>query len=168
MASESSITIGDRDIDPVRGGLLFLFIGLAVTGYGGYDYFQQEQAIDTAVSVDATIIETGVESDSTGSSTSTDYYPTVRFEYTYQGQSYTSTNVYPATVRPSYDTQSAAMDVVDEYETNSTATAYIPPESPGDAFLKNQRSNGPVIAVGIGVISMLFGGRSLFIGYRKP
>lgn len=167
VSSKSNITIGGREIDPIRGGLLFLIVGLAVTGYGGYDYFQQEQSLENSVSVDATIIETGVESDTAGSSTDIDYYPTVRFEYTYRSTTYTSTNVYPASVRPSYDTQSAARDVIDEYEVDSTVTAYVSPESPRGAFLKNQRSNGPLIAVGIGLVFIVFGGRSVVSGYQS-
>ncbi|WP_135805912.1 DUF3592 domain-containing protein [Halorussus marinus] len=167
MAPDSSITVGGREIDPVRGGLLVLLVGVAVAGYGGYDHLQQRQAIDAAVPVNATITETGVESDGSGSSTGVDHYPVVRFEYAYRGESYTSQNVYPASVRQSYDTESAASDVVDEYEVGATVTAYATPESPGDAFLKNQQSNGPLVAIGIGLVAMLLGGRSALNGFRN-
>lgn len=166
MPSTSEITIGGRTVDPVRGGLLFLLVGLAVTGYGAYDHFQQQRSIDAAESVTATVVETGVESDSAGSSTDVDYYPTVRFEYTYRGETYASNNVYPASVRQSYDTQSAARDVVDEYDVGRSVTAYVPPESPGAAFLRDEQTNGPLVAVGIGVAFVLLGARSVLRGAR--
>jgi hypothetical protein len=164
VPSKSNITIGGRTVDPVRGGLLFLLVGLAVTGYGAYDYFQQQESIDAAESVTATVVETGVESDSTGSSTDVDYYPTVRFEYTYRGETYTSNEVYPASVRRSYDTESAARDVVDEYDVGSSVTAYVPPESPGDAFLRDEQTHAPLVAVGIGVAFVLLGARTALAG----
>jgi hypothetical protein len=167
MSPDVDITVGDREVDPFRGGLLFLLLGLALTGYGGYDYLQQQQRIDTAERVDAAVIETGVEADSQGSSTSVDYYPSVRFEYTYRGETYTSDNVFPSTVRASYDTESAARDAIDEYDPDSTVTAYVPPDSPGDAFLENEQSNAPFIAVGIGLFAVLAGGWSVTNAYRR-
>ncbi|WP_121821949.1 DUF3592 domain-containing protein [Halostella salina] len=167
MSPDTSITVGNREIDPVRGGLLVMLVSVAVIGYGGFDYYQQQQAVADAEPVNATILETGVDSDSSGSSTDVDYYPTVRFEYTYDGERYTSTDVYPASVRQSYDTESAARDVVDEYEVDSTVTAYTVPSSPGDGFLRKQQSDGPFTAMGIGGVMLLLGGYSVLRGYRS-
>lgn len=167
VPSDSKITVGGREIDPVRGGLLFLLVGAAVTGYGGFDYQQQQRAIADAEPVSATILETGVESDGSGSNAGVDHYPTVSFEYAYGGETYTSDDVHPATVRQSYDTESAARDVIDEYEAGSTTTAYVAPDSPENAFLERQRSNGPLVAVGIGLVMMLLGGWTSLGGYRR-
>lgn len=164
MPSDSSITIGGRELDPVRGGLLFLVVGLAIAGYGGFDYNQQQQALDAAEPVNATVLETGVETESTASSSSLDYHPTVRFEYTYQGERYTSTDVYPATVRPSFDTESAARDVIADYDVNSTVTAYTTADAPAEAFLRHEQSNGPYLALGIGGVMALLGGRAVLRG----
>jgi cytochrome c peroxidase len=72
--------------------------------------------------------------------------------------------VYPASVQRSYDTRSAATDVIDGYEAGETVTAYVTPDSPGDAFLRKERSNAPFIAVGIGVITAVLGVRGVIRG----
>lgn len=167
MSPDVSISVGDRDVDPFRGGLLFLLLGLAVTGYGGYDHLQQRQRIDAADRVDATVLETGVEADSSRSGTGVEHYPFVRFEYTHRGETYTSDEVFPSTVRASYDTESAARDVLDEYDAGSTVTAYVPPNSPDDAFLENERSNAPFVAIGVGLFAVLVGGWSAANAYRR-
>ncbi|SMO50064.1 DUF3592 domain-containing protein [Halorubrum cibi] len=166
MSPDTDITVAGREVDPVRGGLLFLVVGLAIAGYGGYDYLQQQQAIETAEPVEAAVLETDVDSTSSTSSPDADYYPFVRYEYAYRGETYAATGVYPASVQRSYDTRSAARDVVDEYEAGETVTAYVTPDSPGDAFLRRQRSNAPFLAVVIGAVLALLGGRSALRGRR--
>ncbi|GAA0505514.1 Protein of unknown function [Halorubrum aquaticum] len=166
MSPDTDITVAGREVDPVRGGLLFLVVGLAIAGYGGYDYLQQQQAIETAESVEATVLETDVDSTSSGSSPDVDYYPFVRYEYAYRGETHTATGVYPASVQRSYDTRSAASEAIEEYQAGETVTAYVTPDSPGDAFLRRQRSNAPFLAVGIGAVLSLLGGRSALRGRR--
>jgi hypothetical protein len=166
VSSNTDITVAGREIDPVRGGLLFLVVGLAIAGYGGYDYLQQQQAIETAEPVEAAVLETDLDSTSSASSPDVDYYPFVRYEYAYRGERYTATGVYPASVQRSYDTRSAAADVIDEYEPGETVTAYVTPDSPGDAFLRKQRSNAPFLAIAIGAVVALMGGRSALRGRR--
>ncbi|WP_066416358.1 DUF3592 domain-containing protein [Halorubrum aethiopicum] len=166
MSSNTDITVAGREIDPVRGGLLFLVVGLALAGYGGYDYLQQQQAIETAEPVEAVVLETDLDSTSSASSPDVDYYPFVRYEYAYRGERYTATGVYPASVQRSYDTRSAAREAIEEYETGETVTAYVTPDSPGDAFLRKQRSNAPFLAIGIGAVIALMGGRSALRGRR--
>jgi hypothetical protein len=162
-----SVRVGGREIDPIRGGLLALLLGLAVTGYGAYDYQQQQQALEDAVTVDATVVETGVETRSGSSSPGAEYEPTVTFEYRYDGENYTSHSVFPSATTPNYDTRSAAVSVLDGYEAGDTATAYVDPDTPGEAFLLDKRSRGPVIAVAIGGVVALLGVSSLFTGLRS-
>lgn len=144
-----------------RAAAIMLVVGLGVTGYGAYDYVQQSQAVSDAVEVDAEVVSTGVESVSVSSSSGAEYKPTTEFTYEYEGTSYTSTNVFPAEVSQTYDTESAARDVVSEYEQSATVTAYVDPADPDGAFLKNSTSNSPLIFVGIGVVFAAVGGRSL-------
>ncbi|MFC5279467.1 DUF3592 domain-containing protein [Halorubrum rubrum] len=166
MSSTTDITVAGRDIDPVRGGLLFLVVGLALAGYGGYDYLQQERAIETAEPVEAVVLETDVDATSSASSPDTNYYPFVRYEYAYRGERYTATGVYPASVQRSHDTRSAARDVIAEYESGETTTAYVTPDAPEDAFLRKERSNAPFVAVAIGVITAVLGVRGVVRGRR--
>ena len=143
-----------------RGAVLMLLIGLAATGYGAYDYTQQSAAVDDAVEVDAEVTELSVESTSSGSSTAVDYRPVVRFTYEYEGTEYESTNVFPAAIAPTYDTESAARSAVEEYAVGESATAYVDPADPDAAFLRSQTSNAPLVAVAVGVGFVLVGGRS--------
>jgi hypothetical protein len=162
-----TVRVGGREIDPIRGGLLALLLGLAVTGYGVYDYQQQQGALEDAVAVDATVVETGVEARSGSSNPGAEYRPTVTFEYRYDGENYTSHSVFPAETTPNYDTRSAAASVLDGYEAGGTATAYVDPRVPREGFLIDRQSRGPVIAIAIGGVVALLGVGSLFRGFRS-
>ncbi|EMA63290.1 DUF3592 domain-containing protein [Halorubrum kocurii] len=143
-----------------RGAVLMLVIGLAATGYGAYDYTQQSDAVADAVEVDAEITELNVESTSSGSSTDVDYRPTVRFTYEYEGTAYESANLFPSAISPNYDTESAARAAIEGYAVDEPATAYVDPADPDGAFLKDRTSNAPLVAVAVGLIFVLVGGRS--------
>ena len=144
----------------LKGALLLLVVGLAVTGYGAYDYTQQSDAVDDAVEVDATVTEVGVESTSGGSSSGVDYRPTIRFTYEYEGTEYAGTSVFPSAITSNYDTQSAAREVVAEYAVGESTTAYVDPADPDGGFLKAQTSNAPLIAAALGLLLGLGGGVS--------
>lgn len=164
MSSDPEITIGGREIDPIRGGLLLLVIGLAVVGYGLYDYTQQSDAVANAVEVEATITDTDIRTVST--SNGIGYRPTVRFDYEFQGESYTSEGIYPASISLNYDSRSQARSIIDDYQVDQTVTAYVDPESPSTAFLRDETSNSPLVVVAIGVVFFLAGGSSLFKSLR--
>ena len=153
--SDSGISVNGPKT--LKGALALLLIGLAVTGYGAYDYTQQSDAVDDAVRVDATVTEVGVESTSGGSSSSVDYRPTIRFTYEYEGTEYASTSVYPSAIASNYDTQSAAREVVAEYAAGESTTAYVDPADPDGGFLKAQTSNAPLIAAALGLLLALGG-----------
>lgn len=148
------INIGNGDADSSRGVLVFLVVSVAVAGYGGYDYLQQSEAVRDAVEVDATVVETGVEQES-GRRGRVDHVPTATFGYSYDGEEYTGNSVFPGSVTPDYDTESAAREVVAEYEAGDTVTAYVDPASPGNAFLKNQQTDTPVKLVAVGLVGVL-------------
>ncbi|SEV99369.1 DUF3592 domain-containing protein [Halobacterium jilantaiense] len=148
------INIGSGDGNSSRGVLVFLVISVAIAGYGGYDYLQQSEAVRNAVEVDATVVETGVDTES-GRRGRVDYRPTATFEYSHDGETYTGNSVFPGSVTPTYDTESAARDVVADYEPGDTVTAYVDPASPGSAFLKNQQTDTPVKLAAIGLVGVL-------------
>jgi hypothetical protein len=169
MARDSGLTIDSVDGPKTLGGALaFLFVGLAITGYGVHDYTQQTDALDDAVEVDATVTEVGVESQSTSSTSGVDYEPRVRFTYEYDGETYEGTRLFPATTAPEYDTESAARDAVREYEAGENVTAYVVPADPDGAFLRAQRSNAPLTLAGIGGVLSLLGGALTVKRYREP
>ncbi|MFY4815531.1 DUF3592 domain-containing protein [Halorubrum sp. Atlit-26R] len=144
----------------LKGAVVMLLIGLAVTGYGAYDYTQQSSAVEDAVAVDATVTDLSVESTSTGSSPGVDYRPAVRFTYEYEGTEYASTNVFPSAITSNYDTESAAREVVAAYAVGESTTAYVDPADPDGAFLKAQTSNAPLFAAVLGLFLSLGGALS--------
>ena len=162
-----TVRVGGREVDPVRGGALLLVLGLALSAYGGYDYHQQRDALDDAVEVNATVVETGVEATSGSSSPGAEYRPTVSFEYRYGGENYTSHSVFPSSSTPNYDTESAAREVLAGYEAGSEATAYVDPDQPADAFLLREASGGPLLAIGIGAALALLGAGAFLTGRRR-
>lgn len=168
MSRESGITIGGQDLSSVslRKSLLILLIGVAAATFGVYDYVQQNQAVENAVEVDATVVETGVDSVSSRRG-GPDYKPTATYEYSYGGESYTSSNVFPSMVSKDYDTRSSAESALGEYEAGETVTAYVNPDSPSDAFLLNETSNSPLLFTAIGGALALVGGWSAFRSYAS-
>ena len=144
----------------LKGALVVLLIGLAVTGYGAYDYTQQSSAIDDAVAVDATVTDLGVESTSAGSDAAVNYRPTVRFTYEYEGTEYASAKLFPSAIASTYDTESAAREVVAEYAVDEPTTAYVDPADPDGGFLKTRTSNGPLFAAVLGLFFVLVGAGS--------
>lgn len=155
MTDDSSVKINGPN--SFKGALLYILIGIAIVSYGGFDYAQQTEAVRESVAVEATITELSVETNGgTSSNQGVDYSPTVAFEYTYNGTTYTGTKIYPADIQENYETRSSAELVIEEYERGTQTTAYVVPDQPRDAFLKNQTSNAPIIAVVLGGLFTLF------------
>jgi len=141
----------------LRGSLVLVVLAIGLTGYGAYDYVDSTSAVRDAAEVDATIVETGVETTSVNRRGGVEYRPTAKFNYSYEGQAYTGTNIFPGSVTPTYDTEAAARDVLSGYQPNTTVTAYVDPATPDNAFLNNRVSNTPYILVGIGLLMTLMG-----------
>ena len=161
MPRDSGITIGGTNLSAVslRKSLLIVLVGVGAGGFGIYDYVQQNQAVQNAVEVDATVVETDVDA-SASRRGGPDYKPEATFEYSYQGDSYTGDSVFPGSITKEYDTRSAAESVLQDYQAGETVTAYVDPNSPGYAFLVNEASNGPLFFTAIGGLFVLVGGYS--------
>lgn len=160
MPSDSGISIGSDLLGSVRGGLLLLVLSIAITGFGVYDYTQQSDAVASAVEVDATITDTGVDTVSTRRG-GVDYKPTVSFEYRFEGTQHTAHNIYPSAVEPDYGTRADAEAELEPYAVGSTVTAYVDPDTPGSAFLKDEESNSPLKFAAIGGIAFLLSLKSI-------
>lgn len=149
MSNDSGANINGPD--SLKGAVLYILIGIAIISYGGYDYVQQTEAVRESVAVDATITELDIETDrGTSSNPGVNFDPVVEFAYTYNGTEYTGTQIYPADIEQNYETQSGAESAIEEYEQGAQTTAYVSPDQPGDAFLKNETSNAPIIAIVLG------------------
>lgn len=135
---------------------VLLIAGLATIGYGAYSYSSQTSALDSAVEVDATISSTSIDANEKKGDT---YTPQATFNYTYEGKEYTSSNVYPGELPREFSKKDARSEL-EEYKPGETVTAYVPPESPGNAFLKYKSSNKPLIVIAFGGLIVLSAGRS--------
>jgi hypothetical protein len=166
VPSSSGISIDSVSFGSARKGAIFLVLSVALMGYGVYDYTQQSDAVAAAVEVDATITDTGVETAGSGRRGGIDYQPTVAFEYAYDGETYTSTSIFPASVASTYDTESAARDVIADYEQGATVTAYVDPAEPGSAFLEDETTDAPLKLFAIAAFGALLGGASIVSSYR--
>ncbi|GAB6860508.1 DUF3592 domain-containing protein [Haloplanus litoreus] len=128
---------------------VLLLVGLASVGYGAYSYDAQSAALDSTATVNATVTDTSV-TESGGKTVS--YEPRATFEYRYRGETYTSSSVYPGTLGKDFDTEAAAREELAPYESGETATAYVPTDDPGAAFLERERSKKPHLLIGAGVL----------------
>jgi hypothetical protein len=135
--------------------IILVGIGLIFFGYNGYT--SQNQALENPVNVSATVTDTGIDQQSSRRG-GIDYQPEIMFEYSYEGQDYTSSNMYPGGQEPKeYNLESNAREVVDKYSQGSEVTVYVPPGNPGEAFIKAKKTNKPLIGLGFGIIFILLG-----------
>jgi hypothetical protein len=135
--------------------IILVGIGLVFFGYNGYT--SQNQALKNPVNVSATVTETGIDRQSS-SRGGLDYQSEITFEYSYEGQDYTSSNMYPGGQKPKdYNVESNAREVVDKYSQGSEITVNVPTENPGEAFIKAKKTNNPLIGIGFGMLFILLG-----------
>ena len=130
-----------------------LLVGLSIVGYGAYSYTTQSAALDSAETVNATVVSTAIETIS--ERRGTEYSPTATFNYTYEGETYTSSNVFPGRLPREFGSEADAKSQLSEYESGENVTAYVPPASPGNAFLKHESSNKPFLVIGVGGVFVL-------------
>jgi hypothetical protein len=128
--------------------IVALLLGLGAVGYGGYDYAQQSSAVENAVAVDSTVVDT--EIGESGGRRGLVYRVSVEHTYRYEGTEYTSEQVFPGRISPMFTTRSDAEDAIESFEPNATATAYVDPDSPGRAFLEREATLAPFRWVGLG------------------
>ncbi|AXG10533.1 DUF3592 domain-containing protein [Haloplanus rubicundus] len=131
-----------------------LAVGLGAMGYGAYSYSSQSAALHSTETVDATIVSTSIERVNERRGTD-DYRPQATFNYTYEGEPYTSSNMYPGGISHEFETKEDARAQLEGYESGATVTAYAPTDSPDKAFLKHESSNKPLYIIGFGGLFVL-------------
>jgi len=119
---------------------ILLVVGLTLVGYGAVGYVQASTALSDTVEVDAQITETNIE-EVTAFRGDTMYAPAATFEYRYQGATYTSDHVFPAGTTERYRSRETAESLLAEFPAGETVTAYVSPGEPGEAFLRDARSD---------------------------
>lgn len=160
------LSVRDTPIEITIGALILALLALALVGYGGYDYVQQSTAIDNAVEVEATVVETSLTEVDSGRS-GINYDATVEFRYRYQGAEYTSDKRFPGSFSKTYNTRSAAESALEPYDGGDTVTAYVDPTAPSEGFLERQTSRGPLHLIAIGSVVLLVISLDA-VGARRP
>ncbi len=142
------LPVGITTLHLSRKSVYLLLLAVALVGFGGYSYVQQTQAVDNAVTVQATVDSAAVER--MDSRRSVEYEPEIEYTYRYEGETYTSDRVFPGPTVRTYSERSNAQSVVRSYEPGTTVQAYVRPSAPGDAFLIRERTPWPVQALALG------------------
>lgn len=140
-------------------GLLFgVVVAVGLIAGGAYLYVEDARAVNTFEQTEATVVSSDVRS---GTDTG-EYYVEVDYEYTVDGETYDSSNVYPGPGQVS-KSRIDAEDVVENYPEGETVTAYYNPEDPSESFLIKQRNTTmPMLMVGMGALTGLAFGTALF------
>jgi hypothetical protein len=140
--------------------IIMVGIGLIIFGYN--TFASQNQALENPVNVSATVTETGIAEESSRRG-GTDYHPQIKYRYSFEGESYTSNNMHPGGQQPdSYNIESEARELVDEYSQGSEINVFVPPEKPGKAFIQPEKTNDPLIFIAIGILFAGMGAYSFF------
>lgn len=140
--------------------LLFMFVVAAgfVLG-GGYLWVAQSGPIDNYEPVEATVISSDIDSTTEGGT-----QPDITYEYTVDGRTYTSSNVFPG---PGDHSGGSAHRIVDEHPEGKQVTAYYNPEDPSEAFLIEDRSVLiPAMMIGIGGLVAVVAGWTIRERFR--
>ena len=142
---------------------ILVLVSLGLVGYGGYSLMDQNRALSSAVEVNATVDSTGIEEDSQRRG-GVEYRPQVSYSYSFEGESFSSSNVYPSTLSKSFDIREEAEAVLSDYGEGDRVTAYVRPGSPDKAFIVDERSNKPFLFIGIGALMASFAAYSFISG----
>lgn len=133
--------------------LLSILVGVALVIYGGMQYLEAGERIDDPAVVNATVEDTSIEEDRNSRRRGVDieYDVNLEFSYSYDGVEYESERFYPTGAEVSRQTREGAEEVLENYEEGEKVKAYLDPDSPGEAFLRKNRSRRPIVLVLFGV-----------------
>jgi hypothetical protein len=138
FVTKMELPVGITTLHLSRKNLYLLLLAAFLIGFGGYSYVQQGQAVDAAVTIQATVNSAQVER--IDSRRSIDYEPEFEYTYRYRGTTYTSEQVFPGPTIRTYSDRSQAQSIVRSYEPRTTVQAYVRPSAPGDEFLIRERT----------------------------
>jgi len=151
------------DATPTRVALA-IGLGLACLLGGGYLLYDTFQTAAGAEEVDAEVLSAGVSGEG-----DTDYRVQISYEYTYEGESYTSDNVFPGTGVEEFSSRGSAEEFIADYPEGGTVTAYVDPDNPSDAHLEAEARGQNVLGYGvvllIGLVTFL-GGLKMAVSLR--
>lgn len=136
--------------------LVFVVVGIGITGFGVLDYQNQQSDLREAVQVEGTVQQVSVAEYSTEGGYS--YRPHVKYTYSYEGQQYTSRDVYPGVNDRTFNDREKAEEVVSQYSPGETTTVFVNQEQPSSAYLiKDSQTSPPFLVVGAGLFFAVVG-----------
>jgi len=148
------------------GSFAALWIGMSLLflAIGGYFVYEQEVALREHEPTEATVVGTDIERDvdrNVGEPDDVTYTPKVRYRYEVDGETHTSTNVFPGGT-PGRGDRGWAEEITSDYGAGDEVTVYYDPDEPGEAYLVQKRSYTkfafvvlPLVFVAIGVALVL-------------
>lgn len=113
-------------------GVISALIALSFIGLGGYMFFDYYQQTNNVEAVDATVTSSEVVQ-TYDADRDLVYRPSITYEYTYDGDTYTSESIFIDDNQIS--SRSRANELVDEYAAGSETTAYVPSDDPDSTYL---------------------------------
>lgn len=144
----------------VIGAIVIIVAGAAFAGFGGFIWMEQGEQIDSYESTEATVlsseVDVDVRNDPDSSADKRTYTAEVTYEYSVDGETYESSNVFPGPGESSSG-QNQAENIVDDHPEGETVTAYHDPENPSDSFLIKDRQIMFLGMAGFGGLFVLFG-----------
>lgn len=133
--------------------VLILVAGVAIAAWGGWAIYDERQTIDSAVEVEAVVLDSHVNE----VKSEDEYYPQITYEYTYEGQRYTSDNVYASPDSTSIE-EASARSLVEDYPEGETVTDHVDSENPSEAYLETMHKDtlgmGLAILLGIAMVAL--------------
>jgi hypothetical protein len=161
-------------------GAVLLAVGAGLFTYGQSAVDEEQEALENAVEIEVEILETDIETreratsdratpddndDAVGEQPEFAYRPVVEFSYEYEGEQYRSSNLYPGSGSfTEYDDRASAEDDLSGYTDGSTATGYVDPNDPGEAFLIAEESGSPPGIILVGALFVLMGAFGVLVG----
>lgn len=152
-------------------GLFLLLVGSAMV-YGGWTLHQEaQQATADAVETDGTVLSTSIDeievANEEGGGTHTEYAPEVRYRYSFEGETFTSTSICPGSAEvcaaAEHGDRDDAESFLSRYPENETVTVYVVPDDPTTSFLVDTESGSlfRYMLMGLGALILLSGLSSL-------
>jgi hypothetical protein len=153
-------------------GLLLLLLGSGMV-YGGWTLHQEsQQAMENAIETEGTVISTGIDeievANDEGSGTHMEYAPEVRYRYSYEGETYTSTSICPGSAEvcaaAEHGDRDDAESFISRYPEDETVTVYVVENDPTMSFLVDTESGSlfHYMLMGLGALLLLGGLQSIY------
>ncbi len=149
-----------------------LVLGALFATAGGFLYVSEQQTTGTVVAVDAVVVSSEVVNDRPQEGVgprSDDYRASVEYRYTYDGETYTSTNLCPgagSACAPSGPDRGPVEEFVAQYPEGESVTVSVPRDAPSEAYLADGGSSSLLYLglSGFGLVVVLLGLRNVLGG----